>query len=494
MLVPFAPPPGINSDDTPNAAEGQWVDGSNVRFRLGKPETIGAPNILIDVLVTAGDTVYDIFAFNRAGVGKVAFATTGRVLVGDFSGITSRLAAGATTGYSFAAWGDTLLAAAWGAKLYDQSGTSAAAEVIEAPDRIDGGIIVTPERQVVAFATNEVGGTFNSRCIRISDTEDYSGAGSWTPTASNNADEIILDFPIICGRQVGPYVCVWTTTALYLGQFIGDPSQTYRFDKVADVPCPLTVRSVASWNGLVYWMGYDLQMRVWSPGAQPQIIPCPVSRDMTDHSFAAPGHIASYLVTNTQFGEVWFFYDDSRDATSRASRYIAYSATESALAGRPVWFRGQLARSAMVDSEIIRGMTGNSFGLSVLGSAEPVDISTSPVTYLHDRHDDDVIGYIQSADFYIDNSQRRVMVRGVIPDFEYQDNPVALTLFVKDRPQSTAVTKGPYSLVAGATKKDFRASGKMVAAKFSSVMPAVSSSGRFRIGKTLFDVVPTGER
>lgn len=477
--MPFAPPPGLNSDDTTNAAEGQWADGSNVRFRLGKPETVGASTQQFTLSTVA--PVLDIFAFMRSGTAAVAYGTAGEVHVGDLSSATQRLSGGGTVGFSFAAWGDTLLMAGYGAKLYDQSGTSSAAEVLEAPDRIDAGIIVTPERQVMAFATNEVGGSHNSRCIRISDIEDYSSAGSWTPTATNNSDEIILDFPIICARQVGPYVAVWTTNALYLGTFVGDPAQCYRFDKVADTPRPMTVRSVVTMGGLVYWMGYDFQMRVWGPGAQPQVIPCPISRDMIDNSKVPSGCHASYAVTNTEHGEVWFFYEDTRDTTDFASRYIAYSVDESALAGRPVWFRGQLARSIMIDSEIVRNVASVS-GESMLGATE------AAVVYLHDhRTSGGLTVFIQSADFYLDESQRRMMARGVVTDFEYQSATVSLTLYAKDRPLSTAVSKGPYSLTTSTNKKDFRASGKLVAVKFSG-------GNRWRLGKTLFDVVPMGER
>ena len=32
---------GFNKQDTDTGAEGQWVDGDNVRFRYGQPEKIG---------------------------------------------------------------------------------------------------------------------------------------------------------------------------------------------------------------------------------------------------------------------------------------------------------------------------------------------------------------------------------------------------------------------------------------------------------------------
>lgn len=484
MLVPFAPPPGLNSDDTTFAAEGRWADGDNVRFRLGRPETIGGATGKFDL---GAISAVDLFAFTRSGTATVVYGTGSEVYVGTaLSSATQRLnLGGVNSGFSFAAWGSTLLAAAYGEKLYDQSGTSSGAEVTEAPDRIDAGILVTPERQVLAFATNEVGGTWNGLCIRGSDLEDYSSSGSWTPTSSNNAFEHILDGPgaIICARQVGPYVAVWTTAALYLGTFVGDPSQTYRFDRIADVPAPVSPRSVASHNGVTYWMGRDLHLRAWVPGGQPQIVPCPIIRDVWENGPLDIGeHEFSFLFANTAFEEIWFFYPHG--LSDPVTKYIAYSIAESALAQRPVWFRGTLARTAMLDSELVRAIDTTA-GLSVLGCDSDGEV------YLHENESGNISGaYIQSADFYLDDSRRRMMIRGIIPDFEEQDGAVSLTLFVRDRPMSSATTKGPYSIAAAATKKDFRASGKIVSAKFS----VASANSRFRLGKPLFDVVPMGER
>jgi hypothetical protein len=45
-------PPGLFGDDTTYAAKGRWGDGSNVRFRLGLPETIGGWESLMSDLLT----------------------------------------------------------------------------------------------------------------------------------------------------------------------------------------------------------------------------------------------------------------------------------------------------------------------------------------------------------------------------------------------------------------------------------------------------------
>jgi hypothetical protein len=83
------------------------------------------------------------------------------------------------------------------------------------------------------------------------------------------------------------------------------------------------------------------------------------------------------------------------------------------------------------------------------------------------------------------------MIRGIYPDFEYQDADVSLTLYTRNFPQGAETTKGPYTLATGADRKDFRVSGKIAAARFSTASGATPG---FRLGKPVFDAVPLGER
>lgn len=489
-LVPFSPPPGINSDDTTFSAEGRWAAGSNVRFRDGKPQTVGAA-LANGPTLTFSSACYDLFAFTRSGVETFVFGgygTAGPLNVGSLVSVADRSPSpnASTIGWCFAAWGNTLLAQARNGKLYEQSGSGAATEVTQAPAQSTY-MIVTPERQVLVFGTKEeISGTFNGLCIRGSDLEDYT---DWTTTATNNAFEHILDGPgvIVTARQLGPYVLVWTTTALFLGQFIGDPSQTYHFDRVADCVRPLSPRSVAVFQGTAYWIGLDHQLHAFAPGAPVQTIPCPIFTEFKTNCLIKVNSEKAHLSTRSSFGELWFYYRDARDAVTVNSRFVAYSLGESALARRPVWFMGTHAYDGIIDSEIVRTAHGAVFNetSSLLAIQEP-----EATTYILEDSDTTFTGaYIQSADFYIDESQRRWLIRRFTPDFETQTGNVALTLFARDRPRSTAVTKGPYTIANTDTKKDFRASGVIFAAKLAS-----STTAFWRLGKSLFDMVPTGER
>jgi len=474
--VPFMPPPGLNSDDTTFSAEGRWADGDGFRFWEGKAESIDGGSPLFTHPAASGSL--DLFAFTRSGSTYIAYGQPGGLYVG--SGLSSPSdrtpspGPGTVAGWCFDSWGNTLLAAARDGKLYEQSGTSAAIEVVNAPDQITA-MLVSNERQVLAFGCNEEGsGTFNALCIRGSDIEDYT---NWTTTATNNAFEHILSGAgaIIAAARIGPHIAVWTTTALHLGQFVGDPGQTYRFDMVAEQSGPMSARSVCVVNGIAYWMGFDHQLRSWTPGSLPASMACPISKEFRLYCEIANQVNAAFLVQNAAHHELWFSYYDNRGQV----RYIAVSLIDGA------WFRGIRDMSACIDSELVRVLSGpSSTGVLISDSAGVIALRE----VLNSGLESDS-AFIQSADQYLDEGQRRMMVRRLIPDFEEQSGSISLTLYMRDRPKSSTVTKGPYTIEGTDTKKDFRASGKLMAVKFSA-----QSARRLRLGKPLFDMVPVGER
>ena len=504
MLVPFSPPPGLNSDDTTFAAEGRWADGNNVRFYNGKPQVIDG----IAVRFTNSGLPFPrrILPFNRSGALTVAYAGddglggSPKLYVGSgLSSPSDRTPGGLGTHYSWslAPWGSTLLACPEGGTLYEQTGTNTAVAITEAPDNITF-MLVTPERQVLALGCNEeASGTFNSLCIRGSDIEDYSSAGSWTTSSSNNAFEHILDSggAIVSGVYVGPYLVVFTTADMYLGTFVGDPGQAFRFEPIerncGGIAGP---NARVAFNGALYWMGQDRRIRRWIPGGRPEILPCPIFND--NHSGIAPTDLRYVVASaNSRYNEVRFDYRGG-GATSFPTgslgngQYVALCLSDGA------WYRGAGGATAIGDYGEIAGNSAAS-GSTILGSRSSGEI------VIRDTIDEFFWGggaaaaqlapYITSADQYLDKGQRRMMIRSFIPDFEDQSADVFLTLFVRDRPMSSATTKGPHTITTATTKKDFRASGKIVSVKIAG---NASQAGllRCRLGKPLFDMVPLGER
>src|SRR3546814_8235334 len=76
MRIPLDLPPGLNGDDTSFAGGGRWADGSNVRFRLGRPQTIGGWESLTGQALAG--VCRAIFPWtDNAAVLNIAFGTHG---------------------------------------------------------------------------------------------------------------------------------------------------------------------------------------------------------------------------------------------------------------------------------------------------------------------------------------------------------------------------------------------------------------------------------
>lgn len=503
MRTPFVIPPGVVSDDTTFAATGRWADGNNMRPWRGSMQTIGGWSLLTNGL--SGRCRAVMPWTDNDGVLNIAFGTHTHLYVhvdGTLADITpATFTPGAQDGagapgygagpygdggygespigsyfpltWSLARWGEQLLACPRHQSifLWANNPASVATRVANAPDNISY-MLVTPERQVLAFGCNEeLSDDYNPMCIRGCDLEDID---DWTTSPSNNAFEHILEGSgrIVAAHQLGPYVAVWTDSALYLGEFIGATEQAWRFDRVADNCGLIGPNAKAVINQSAYWITPDGQIYVWSPGQPPMLAGCTIRNDFKDN--LASGQYEKIVATTLgQYGEIWWFYPDSRDGLE-CSRYIALSTIDG------TWFRGRIARSAASDS----GPTQYPLFVTPDGSAYWHENGNSadgaPLSWM-----------LRSADQYVEEGQRAVMIRAIYPDFEDQQGPVTLKLRTRQYPQGNSVReKGPYQLGTNRPKRDFRATGRVIQAEFSG-----SSSPAFvRFGKPSFDVVVTGER
>ncbi|WP_114954319.1 hypothetical protein [Sphingosinicella terrae] len=503
MRIPISPPPGISSDDTGFAAPGTWEDGSNMRFRLGRPETIGGWTEALNGAALSGVCRNILTQSHGNGPVRVVFGTNQKLQVWDNSElhditpagliVGSADSTGETAGYgsgpyglgaygdpastyfartwSLSTYGDWIIANPRGGTIYKWEGDSASAAmaVANAPS-IVAFALTTPERQVLAFGCNEeVSGDFNPLCIRGSDIEDIT---DWTTASDNNAFEHVLEGGgrIVAARIVGPAIAAWTDNGLHMGQFLGDPGQAYRFDLVSGHCGLIGPNAVAVVDQTAFWVGSDGQFYHWALGGVPQILPCPIHRDFFDNLDLIQ---RAKIVATTigKFGEVWFFYPDVRDGAEN-SRYVAYSLSESRMAQRPIWFRGLLARTASAAAGAL---------------TKPVMTDAGGGVW----HHEDAAGeappwHIKLSDQYADEGGRRMMLRSFVPDFEAQGSDVTLTVHARAYPADDPVEKA-VAVPRGAAKRDFRASGRIIAA-------TLTGTGYTRIGKLLFDAVEMGRR
>lgn len=273
------PPPGINSNETIYALPGVWADGNNVRFFQGKPQALGREQ----AAAMGFSNVRKMLAYEVSGTPLLALAGTAvlyKLNRNTYASTDITPASGwaVAQAYSLDMYGDTLLASPTGGKLFKSVAGAQAAEIVNAPDQITK-VLSTPSRQVMALGCNEeISGTFNGRCIRWCDIEDFD---DWTTASSNNAGEYIISGQenIVTGCVLGQFIIVWTTGSLWLAQYVGEPRQTYLFTRIAETGC-VAHGAYAIHKGTVYWMDPALNVWGYSPGSLPAQIPCPISNEM----------------------------------------------------------------------------------------------------------------------------------------------------------------------------------------------------------------------
>lgn len=500
MRIPLAPPPGLVSDETTFSAPGTWADGNNARPYRGKMQVIGGwakayadpltgvcrnalswidttsqSNIAFGthskLLVLKEGTLYDItpVGLTQGNIDRteLGFGQGGFGLGGFGGGANSEFY---PRTWSLATYGQYLMAAPRGKTLFVWQNNTAnkATAVSQAPDHI-GSMLTTPERVVMAFGCEEeISGQYNPMCIRWSDIEDYT---TWSAVAANSAGEYILEGGgrIVAARLLGSYIAIWTDTSLFLGQYVGSSDQVYRFDLIAE-NCGLAgPNAVTVVNQVAYWMTPDLQFYAWQVGAPPAPITCPIQRDFAENLVV--DQIEKVCSTSvSEFGEVWWFYPDARDGIEN-SRYVALSLADG-------WFRGQMVRTAAIDSGPQRYPVFVAYDGSVYYHENGASADGAPLEW-----------FLRSSDQYLDTAQRRILLQGMVPDFEAQVGDISLT--IRHRPFPAQVgerTKGPYTLAPGRLKKDFLIDCCIASVEFSG-----SAAPTFmRLGLPCFDGVPTG--
>lgn len=384
--------------------------------------------------------------------------------------------------WSLAAWGQRLVASPRNGGLYQWSNVTSqrAVVVANAPTRITQ-MLVAPQRQVFALGCTQENGTWNPLCLR------HSGVGEetqWATDASSSstAREYVLPGGgrIVGGRFVGRYLLVWTTQSLFMGSYVGQIGQVWRFDKVGDKCGLIGPNAAAVLGSTAYWISPDRQFHSYSLGGAVAPVACPIRQDFARHLAASQ---ADKITASTiaEFSEVRWDYPDTRDGYE-VSRYVAV-AVEGPDAG--AWYRGRPlhgvvpARTAMVDA----GPAQNPIGVSVDGRIYWHELG-------HSADGQALPWQLQSADLYVDEN-RAALVRQAWPDLSSdQIGPVQLSLTSRLHPQGPKTTFGPYTLTPGQETVDMKASGRL----FQLTYSGYSLPSYARIGRLVVDASPRGRK
>jgi hypothetical protein len=165
--------------------------------------------------------------------------------------------------------------------------------------------------------------------------------------------------------------------------------------------------AVTGANNVTYWMGND---KFYIYSGRVDTLPCTLRQYVFTDINRAQSQIF-FAGSNAQFNEVvWFYCSTNSD---QIDRYVIYNYSEN------IWYFGQLARTSWADA----------------GNTEFPIATQDGWVYDHERGNDDgqplgappvgMNSYIQSADVDIEDGDKFMLTRRIIPDVNFRDSDTA---------------------------------------------------------------------
>ena len=224
----------------------------------------------------------------------------------------------------------------------------------------------------------------------------------WRPTLTNTAGFLRLQSgnQIITAARTRQEILVWTDTSLASLQFLGT-QEVFGIQEISTSTTILGPNVVATANGVSYWMGNE---KFYSYNGTVSTLPCTLRQYIFDDLNRDQGQIV-FAGTNNQFNEIIWFYCSG--TSNEIDRYVVFNYAES------IWYFGQLERTAWLDAGVIFYPVAAGAGWVYThenghDDGQPLSAAPLPIT-----------SYIQSADIDIDDGEKFMLMRRIIPDVNF---------------------------------------------------------------------------
>tara|TARA_R100001509_G_scaffold66107_1_gene36608 strand:+ start:821 stop:2707 length:1887 start_codon:yes stop_codon:yes gene_type:complete len=344
------------------------------------------------------------------------------------------------------------------------------------------------DRHVICLGADPIEGESRSGVIdpMLVAFSDQERAEEWEPKSTNTAGSMRLSAgsSIIGGIRARQETLIWTDTALYSMQFIGQPF-TFGINLVNEGIGLVGPNAAINTPKGVFWMD---KKGFYNYSGQVQNVPCSVK----NYVFSDINETQSFQIfafINKAFNEVGWFYCSS--STTSIDRYVVFNYNENA------WSIGQLSREAWLDEGVF--------------DTPIASYTSSNTSYLYNHevgNDDDGSAmqnvFIESSDFDLDPAGENFQaVSRIIPDVNFTgtgstgSSGQKLDFVLKRRnfPGEDLTTVTTASCFSNTTKLDTRLRGRQLVLRVQSNDDNLNDLGMgFRLGATRFDIKPDGKR
>ncbi len=449
--------------------------GTITGSKSGATATISAKTTLWTGTLTGGtsgatSTISSVTETNNVdGGATVAYgeSTFGTSVWGGSESLFSSVREAAT--WSFAAWGEDLIACPRGGKIYalDTSAfigatTTNLAPISGAPSSALGIFMSDTNRTLIAFGAHD-GSASDLVNIRWCDEEDYT---DWTASASNTAGSIRCESgSLIRGvMRARESFLVSTDTAIYTFRYIGLP-YVFSLKQIAQGSTLIGPNASAEQDGVTYWLGSD-GFYQYDGAVLP--LPCDVHQYVFSRINAVQ-RAKAFCGTVRAYNEVWWFYVSS-DSTEIDS-FVVYNTVEK------VWFLGDKARTCWLDSSVVFPYPT---GVKADGSIHAEELGTT---------DDgsDIEYRLETNDIEVGDGGIFLHNRKLIPDYDRISGSHSVSIECRGKPMRAARTKGPFEVTETTERISVRARG-------STLRLIFEGSDDFRLGRWRQRVTGHGKR
>ena len=288
------------------------------------------------------------------------------------------------------------------------------------PTQVMQALVSQQDKHLLAFGAVSFGSIstadFDPLLIRWADQDNPT---QWTPAATNSAGfaRVSRGSRIIRALPSRQEILVWTDTHLYTLQFTGT-TDVFALQEYADNISIASPRSMTTAASTTYWMGQD---KFYAYTGRVETLPC----TLRDHVFRNINYQqAAQIVcgTNEEWNEVWWFYPS--ETSDWNDSYVVFNHLDR------IWYYGTIARTAWLDTPLrLYPQAANSDPTTYTG-----------IMYTHESgvDDDDIAmeAYIQSNDFDLEDGERFMLTRRIIPDLDFGGSTAAepeATLHIRPR-------------------------------------------------------------
>jgi hypothetical protein len=381
-------------------------------------------------------------------------------------------------------WGEDLMALRRGSNLcfldISASLTPVRSTIVTASPTATTFLVSPNDRHVICYGAREfavsVGGGQNPMLVRWSDQEDYT---NWSPSLLTTSGEVILaeGTKIIGAARSRNAINIWTDRAMYTQTFVGPPF-IFNFTQVGSNCGLIGPHAAIDYDGVSFWMGDN---NFFAFDGRVNTLPCTIRRQLFGN-FNNTNREKVYAGINSEFKEIIWLYP-SADSPEPDS-YVIYNVEER------TWVYGKLFADGIVTTFNDRNIYSNTITTGYTSATGDMLVWNNEPTDIYTGAGQPLTSYLESAFMDMDQGKQMMFVDRIIPDYTFSTGEsVDISLRIKDYPNGTERTKGPYTINANTRKIDLRSRGRQISVRISA-----TNEGSWRWGSVRMAVQSDGDR